>query len=149
MTWSVVIVDDNPEMRDLISHLLAEDPGFDVVDEAGNGDEALPIIDMRQPDVVILDLEMPGRDGMSILAEISSRPVVMISALDTPATRKKAAAAGASGFLGKNADFPAQLVPYLRALLSARAETEARGGAGTGPETTAAIIDLRIPTPKR
>ncbi|RYG70715.1 response regulator, partial [bacterium] len=76
----VLVVDDSALMRRLVSDMLASDPGIEVVGTARDGDDALAKIPVLSPHVVTLDVEMPGRDGLSTLAEIMQRhplPVVM------------------------------------------------------------------------
>ena len=64
----VVVVDDEPLARDRIKRLLSEFPGYEVVGEAGDGETALDLIDEEEPDLVLLDLMLPGEDGLSLSA---------------------------------------------------------------------------------
>jgi two-component system, LytTR family, response regulator len=66
----VLIVDDEPVARALLRELLAESPGVEVVGEAATGREAIAAISKLEPDVVFLDIEMPGGDGFSIIEAI-------------------------------------------------------------------------------
>jgi two-component system LytT family response regulator len=72
-----VIVDDEPLARDLLRRLLAAHSDVTVVTEAGDGDTAIRAITATQPDVVFLDIELPGRDGFGVLAELASPPVIV------------------------------------------------------------------------
>ena len=77
-----VVVDDSPFMRGLITDLLA-DAGISVVGEAGDGAEALEVVASEQPDVVTMDVEMPGMDGLEAvdrLMDETPTPVLMLSA---------------------------------------------------------------------
>jgi two-component system, chemotaxis family, protein-glutamate methylesterase/glutaminase len=79
----VLVVDDSAFMRTALSRMIASEPGFDVVGTAGSGTESLGKIADLDPDVVTLDLEMPGLDGLGTLRRImaqSPRPVIMVSA---------------------------------------------------------------------
>lgn len=102
----VLIVDDSAFMRTAISRMIASEVDFEVVGTASSGDEALKKIDSLNPDVVTLDIEMPGLNGLETLRKImaqSPRPVIMVSA----ATEKdaedtfKALAAGAFDYVPK------------------------------------------------
>jgi len=80
----VVVADDSGLMRRVLAHALA-DAGFDVVGEAGDGDEALALCRRLRPDAMTLDLAMPGRDGIGVLRELRrpgapAIPVIVVSA---------------------------------------------------------------------
>jgi two-component system response regulator AlgR len=94
----VVIVDDEPLARERLRRLLAEFPGYEVVGEAADGAQALAIIREQNPDLVLLDIRMPGTDGLQVarqLAEEKTPPAVIfttafsehaLSAFDASAT---------------------------------------------------------------
>lgn len=73
----VAIVDDEPLARSLLRRLLAAHPDIDIVAEAGDGSSAITAITQAQPDVVFLDIEMPGRDGFGVLAGLAQPPLVV------------------------------------------------------------------------
>lgn len=80
--YGVLVVDDSAFMRRAVSHLLEEDPQFKVVGIARNGMEAIEKIERFNPDLVTMDVEMPGMDGLEALAQImkvNPVPVVMLS----------------------------------------------------------------------
>lgn len=80
----IVVVDDSLTIRAMIETLLERDCRFEVVGIARDGDEAIELVRSEKPDVVTLDIAMPGRDGMSILDEIMALepcPVIMLSSL--------------------------------------------------------------------
>lgn len=82
MTVRTIIVDDSPTMRAMIAGLLRQDPDIDVIGMAANAAEARVMIRERDPDVVTLDVEMPGMNGIDFLEKIMSlrpTPVVMLS----------------------------------------------------------------------
>ncbi len=80
----LLLVDDSELFRRFIAELLADSRALTIVGEAADGSEALEAIDKFQPDVVLLDLEMPLMDGMEVLQKIkeqNSTPVIMVSSL--------------------------------------------------------------------
>ncbi|WP_298399593.1 response regulator [Sphingobium sp.] len=80
----IVVVDDSLTIRAMIETLLERDCRVEVVGIASNGEEALDMIRLEKPDVVTLDIAMPGKDGMTILDEIMAIdpcPVIMLSSL--------------------------------------------------------------------
>src|SRR5690606_14222565 len=86
----VVIVDDEPPARAKLRRFLAADPRVAIVGEAGDGEEAVRVIEEQRPDVVFLDIRMPGLDGFDVLAalELDALPhVVFVTAYDEYAVR--------------------------------------------------------------
>lgn len=97
----VLIVDDSAFMRIALSRMIASDPGFEVAGVACNGSEALSKIASCDPDVVTLDVEMPGLDGLETLRCIMRefpRPVIMVSAVTEKAAEITFKALGAGAF---------------------------------------------------
>lgn len=83
---TVLVVDDSAFMRRLISELVDSEPGFRVVGTAADGREALHRVYELEPDLITLDVEMPGLDGLQVLGYVMSetpRPVIMLSAMTT------------------------------------------------------------------
>src|SRR3989338_10426499 len=79
----VLVVDDSFLMRKLISDMLSSDPEIEVIGKAQNGEEALKKIKELKPDVITLDIEMPGISGLDVLYEVMRTiptPVIMVSA---------------------------------------------------------------------
>jgi DNA-binding NarL/FixJ family response regulator len=124
----VLIVDDHPLTRDALAALLAQQ-GFDVVGEAEDGDAAIAAADRMQPDIVLLDLTMPGMDGLTALPGIRecapSSEVVVLTASDTEENLLAAIRAGASGYLLKT-EPPERIAAFLRGV--ARGEAALSGG---------------------
>lgn len=80
----IVVVDDSLTIRAMIETLLERDCRFEVVGIARDGEEAIDLVAREKPDVVTLDIAMPGKDGMTILDEIMAMdpcPVIMLSSL--------------------------------------------------------------------
>lgn len=104
---SVLIVDDNRDIRDLVVHFLSAD-GFHVY-SAASGDEALAILKSNAVNLVLLDVMMPGKSGLEVLAEIRGSsdknvrdiPVMMITAKSSTDDIDAALAAGATSYVVK------------------------------------------------
>lgn len=103
----IVVVDDHPIVRDGLAAVLGTQPDFAVVGEAGDGEAALRLVETAQPDVMLLDLEMPGLDGVGVLQRLRQRgsgvPVIVFTAFDTDERIVEALRAGARGYLLKGA----------------------------------------------
>lgn len=107
MTIRVVIADDHRVVRAGLCYLLGQEPDIEVVGEAGDGRQAVDVVAATGPDVLLLDLFMPGTDGQAVLAalhEAARRPavVVLTSAADDDHLLR-AIQAGANGYLLKTA----------------------------------------------
>ncbi|MEO8139700.1 MAG: response regulator, partial [Gemmatimonadota bacterium] len=101
----VLLVDDEDSLRRVMKDLLARD-GFDVV-EARTGVEALDQVDRHAPDIIVLDLNLPGMDGYSVLSELRSRPatrripVIVLTAKGDEDNEVRVFELGADDFLSK------------------------------------------------
>lgn len=105
MTIRILIVDDHPVVRDGLVAILSTQADFDVVAEAGNGREAIAAVQMHHPDIVLLDLEMPGMNGVEVLRAVRQRDpqqrVLVFTAFDTDERIVEAVQAGVQGYLLK------------------------------------------------
>ncbi|RKT88394.1 DNA-binding response regulator, NarL/FixJ family, contains REC and HTH domains [Saccharopolyspora antimicrobica] len=114
----VVVVDDDPMVRRGLRMLIGG-PAVQVVAEAGDGDEAVRVVAEHTPDVVLMDLRMPGTDGVVATERIRSTdaapPVLVLTTLDSDRALIRALRAGASGFLLKDAP-PDELVEGILAV---------------------------------
>ncbi|MFC5182699.1 response regulator [Actinomadura harenae] len=121
---SVIVADDHPAMRAGVIALLAADGGIAVVGEASGGREAVALVADLAPDVALLDLRMPGMDGVAATAEIAAAHpatrVLILTTYDTDADIERAVEAGAVGYLLKDTTRE-QLVDAVRA--ASRGET--------------------------
>ena len=101
----VLIVDDIPETRDHLSKLLSLEDGIDVAGGAGSGEEAIQLAMEMRPDVVVMDINMPGMDGVAAAEIISQRlpssPIIMMSVHGEAEQLKRSLTAGAREFLVK------------------------------------------------
>jgi len=104
-TIGVFLCDDVPELRTLLRFGLEEDQRLKVVGEAGNAREAIAAIATLQPDVVLLDLSMPGMDGLEALPLVRSAApaaaVIVFSGFAADRMREPALALGAARYLEK------------------------------------------------
>jgi DNA-binding NarL/FixJ family response regulator len=120
----VVLADDHPIVREGLRGMLAAEPGIEVVAEAASGAEAVAVAARYRPDVVLMDLRMPGGDGVTataeILAAIPGARVVVLTTYETDADIVRAVEAGAVGYLLKDTPV-AELSHAIRA--AARGET--------------------------
>lgn len=103
----ILVVDDHPVVRDGLALVLGTQPDFEVVGEATDGAQAVAKACELQPDVILLDLEMPGVDGLSALHQLRQHApdvrVIVFTAFDTDERIIKAVQAGAKGYLLKGA----------------------------------------------
>jgi DNA-binding NarL/FixJ family response regulator len=136
-----VLVDDHTLFRDVVASLLLA-WGHEVVGQAGDGKDAIDLVDQTSPDVVLMDVRMPNVSGLEATAEIKARhpevAIVMLTVSEDEADLFRAIKAGAQGYLLKNLE-----APQLRTML----EGVARGEPAITPATAARIIDefLRAP----
>ncbi len=104
MRLRVLVVDDSTLMRRLIRDILSSDPALEVIAEAPDGMTAIRLIHALRPDVITLDVEMPGMSGLDVLGYIMSEiptPVVILSGVQDPDLAMKALALGAMDILRK------------------------------------------------
>jgi DNA-binding NarL/FixJ family response regulator len=153
----ILIVDDHPLTRDALSALLTQQ-GFEIVGEAADGEEALAAAKASGPDLVLLDLTMPGMDGLGTLPrfreEAPDCEVVVLTASDTEENLLAAIRAGASGYLLKT-EPPEQIASFLRGVARGEAalsggvarrlvdRVRAYGGFGGVPDSIAKLLSAR------
>ena len=138
----VLVVDDHPVVRDGIAGMLASDPGIEVIGQAADGAEAVRLARALEPDVVLMDLRMPGTDGVTAIRELArlgvpSR-VLVLTTYDADADVLPAIEAGATGYLLKDASRD----ELLRAVRAAAA-----GHAVLAPSVATRLVD-RVRTPE-
>ncbi|MET9768545.1 response regulator transcription factor [Streptomyces sp. NPDC006415] len=104
---SLVVVDDHPVVRDGLRGMFTAAPGFEVLGEAADGVDALAVVERLDPDVVLMDLRMPGGGGVAAIAELTRRgarsKVLVLTTYDTDSDTLPAIEAGATGYLLKDA----------------------------------------------
>ena len=131
----VVIVDDEQLVRMALRLVIDGEPDLTVVAEAADGDAAITVVDEHRPDVVLMDVRMPGRDGLSTTRELLTRPapprVLMLTTFDSDDLVLGALRAGALGFVLKDTP-PPQILDAVR--------TVAAGNPVLSPAATARVI---------
>jgi len=158
MTLRLLIVDDHPLTRDALASLLAQH-GFDVVGQAADGTEAIRLAGELGPDVILLDLSMPGLEGLDALPRLReaapSCEVVVLTADGTEENLLAAIRGGAAGYLLKS-EPPERIVEFLRGVgrgeaalsgaIARRLVEQLRDGGSrqTGvPDSIAAVLSAR------
>lgn len=102
----VALVDDDSLVRAGLAMILGADPGIEVVGQGGDGSEAVPLVQKHRPDVLLMDVRMPGLDGIAATKAVTSLPnpprIIMLTTFDMDEYVFRALEAGASGFLLKD-----------------------------------------------
>jgi DNA-binding NarL/FixJ family response regulator len=106
MTVRVVLADDQPLVRAALRMVITDAPDIEVVGEAGDGSEAVEAAERQRPDVIVMDIRMPGMGGIEATRRITQRVagtrVIVLTTFDDDDTVYAALRAGASGFLVKD-----------------------------------------------
>ncbi|HYJ49182.1 MAG TPA: response regulator transcription factor [Microbacterium sp.] len=139
----LLIVDDHPVVRAGLVGILSDEPGFEVVGEASDGDQAARIAAATRPDVVLMDLRMPGVGGVEATAQITAAgdaKVLILTTYESDDQILAAIEAGASGYLLK-ASPQAEIVAGIRSV--------AAGQTALSPHVAARLVErMRMPTPE-
>ncbi|MFC9652977.1 MULTISPECIES: response regulator [unclassified Streptomyces] len=160
MTIRVLLADDQTLLRSAFRVLVDSEPDMEVVAEAADGAQAVALARSTRPDVVLMDIRMPGTDGLAATRMISAEPdlaavhVVMLTTFEVDEYVVQSLRAGASGFLGKGAE-PEELLNAIRiaaageALLSPAATkgliaTFLAQGAGSGEGADPVVSPERL-----
>lgn len=116
----IVLVDDHAVVRAGYRRFLEQEPGYSIIGEAASGEEAYALLQRITPDIVLLDLSMPGLGGLSSLRRFKLRwpllPILVFSMHDTVAVATQALRAGANGYVTKGSD-PQLMVEAVRSVL--------------------------------
>ncbi|MGW3078013.1 MULTISPECIES: response regulator transcription factor [unclassified Kitasatospora] len=145
MTIRVLLADDQALLRGAFRLLIDAEEDMEVVGEAADGREAVALARATKPDIVLMDIRMPGVDGLGATAEIcgdeelSGTRVLILTTFEIDEYVAQALRAGAGGFLGKGAD-PKELLAAVR--------TVAAGEALLSPAATRAVIDQFLAQPE-
>ncbi|MGW2250804.1 response regulator transcription factor [Kitasatospora sp. NPDC001660] len=144
MTIRVLLADDQALLRGAFRVLIDAEDDMEVVGEAADGREAVELARATRPDIVLMDIRMPGADGLGATAEIcgdeelAGTRVLILTTFEIDEYVAQALRAGAGGFLGKGAD-PKELLAAVR--------TVAAGDALLSPAATRAVIDQFLAQP--
>jgi NarL family two-component system response regulator LiaR len=143
MTIRVVIADDHRVVRDGLCYLLSQEPGVEIAGEAGDGRQAISVVGATRPDVLLLDLYMPGLDGHAVLAALQDAAhrtaVVVLTSADDDEQLVRAMNAGATSYVLKTASAE-QVIAAVR--------DAAAGSASLSPELLTRFTQaLRRPPP--
>jgi DNA-binding NarL/FixJ family response regulator len=140
---SILVVDDDPLVRSSLSFMLGGTTDLVIVGEAGDGREAVRLVAHHRPDVVLLDIRMPGMDGLAAAEVLRARAdppeIVVLTTFDTDEHLLRALRAGAAGFLLKDTP-PADIIAAIRRV--------ARGEPMLSPGIVRRLID-RATAPER
>ena len=132
----ILVADDHPMLREGLVAVLGTQPDFEVVGEAADGEEAARLARRLEPDVILLDLEMPGVDGVAALEKLrsagSEARTIVFTAYDTDERILGSLRAGARGYLLKGAS-RAEIFDAIRTVHS--------GGSLLGPAVTSRLLD--------
>jgi DNA-binding NarL/FixJ family response regulator len=132
----ILVADDHPMLREGLVAVLGTQPDFDVVGEAADGSEVVRLAERLQPDVILLDLEMPGVDGVAALERMrdagSEARAIVFTAYDTDERILRSLRAGARGYLLKGAS-RAEIFDAIRTVHS--------GGSLLGPAVTSRLLE--------
>jgi DNA-binding NarL/FixJ family response regulator len=140
MTIRVVIVDDHAMLRAGLEQLLAGEPDLEVVGNAADGAAALALVRRERPDVVLMDLQMPGIDGVAATREIVAEGLADVLVLTSYSDAERivgALDAGALGYLLKDAE-PDEVIQGVRAV--------ARGESPINPRAARELLAVRRTT---
>lgn len=145
MTIRILLADDQALLRTTFRMLIEANPDMEVVGEAADGDEAVALTRTHHPSIVLMDIRMPGTNGLAATTAICTDPslastrVLILTTFETDEYVAKALRAGASGFLGKDVSADA-LLDGIR--------TVAAGDALLSPTATRALITRFLTTPE-
>jgi two-component system response regulator DesR len=113
----VLLADDQAMVRGALATVLGLEPDIEVIAQVGSGDEVLPAAKECSPDVALLDVQMPGKDGLTAAAELHAAlpacRIIVCTTFGRPGYLARAMAAGAAGFVVKDSP-PEQLVDAVR-----------------------------------
>lgn len=123
--YRVLVVDDAPVVREALRWVIEDTPDLEIVGEAGEGLEAVVRAITLDPDVVVLDIHLPGLDGYGVARELRSLPkppvIIFLSVDSDKDTKQRWVEAGGDAFVAKEHGWEA-LLTQIRALLAARAK---------------------------
>lgn len=106
---NVVLVDDSPLVRERVANIISEIPGVKVIGQAGNSTEAIHVVRKTRPEVVILDIKMPGESGLQVLRKLKNEfeelRIIMLTNYSDLQYKAECLMQGADYFLSKSDEF--------------------------------------------
>jgi DNA-binding NarL/FixJ family response regulator len=140
MSIKVVLVDDHPVLRDALAMMLGREADFEVIGTADDGPSAMALISRQPPDVLVLDIAIPGKNGVDVTRQVRKAfPAIQVLILSTYMDKRfvrEALRAGAAGYVPKSAA-TAELPLAIRAV--------AEGQNYLSPKITAAVLSQLAP----
>ncbi|MFD7611160.1 response regulator [Streptomyces sp. NPDC059828] len=140
----ILLADDHPVVREGLRGMLSAEPGLEVVGEAANGPQAEALAAELRPDIVLMDLRMPGGDGVDSIARMTaaglSCRIVVLTTYETDRDILRAVEAGAAGYLLKD---------MARAELADAVRAAVRGETVLAPSVAARLMDQLRTRPER
>jgi DNA-binding NarL/FixJ family response regulator len=137
VTFRVVVADDHTLVRQSVLKAVRSEPGIEVVGEAGDGPGTLAAVNEHDPDLLVVDIAMPGLDGLSVAEQLHrEKPklrIVFLSMHDDDTSLQRAVALGAAGFVSKSASIE-ELLEAVRAVRD--------GGSYLSSNVAARVMDL-------
>jgi DNA-binding NarL/FixJ family response regulator len=117
---TILVVDDHPLMREGLMQVISAEPGFKVIATAGSVQEALALVESENPDLVITDLTLPGRNGLELIKDLVAThpdlPVIVMSMHDELLYAERVLRAGGRGYVTKDAP-PERLIQAIHTVL--------------------------------
>jgi DNA-binding NarL/FixJ family response regulator len=137
VSFRVVVADDHTLVRQSVTKAVRGEPGIEVVGEAADGPSTLRTIEQLDPDLVVLDIAMPGADGLAVAEQLRrERPalrILFLSMHDDDASLQRAVGLGANGFVSKSASIE-ELLEAIRAVRD--------GGSYLSSNVASRVMDL-------
>jgi two-component system, NarL family, response regulator DegU len=113
IAMTIVIADDQKHFREFLRRMFESDPALNIVGEAASGEEAVRVTELLDPDLLLLNIDMPQGDGLEatrrLKAQARHAKIISMSVLGDEAHRRAALASGADGFIVKSAPISAML----------------------------------------
>jgi DNA-binding NarL/FixJ family response regulator len=137
VSFRVVVADDHTLVRQSVTKAVRSEPGIEVVGEAADGPSTLRAIEHHEPDLLVLDIAMPGADGLAVAEQLRrERPalrILFLSMHDDDASLQRAVGLGANGFVSKSASIE-ELLEAIRAVRE--------GGSYLSSNVASRVMDL-------
>ena len=152
MSIRILVVDDHPMVRSGVAFLV-QDTEIEIIGEASSGEQAVAKVKELSPDLVLIDIQMAGGDGLTALGQIKAErphwPVLILSTFNNPLYVGQAMALGASGYLLKGCEREELLQAITRAAAGKSAWTRSEIRRVSGALSTPRLPDIDVPLTER